>query len=106
MRCFIRQVKGNYHASFTWGGVSYTHSLRTKNPREAEVRIGPIRDTLYRLEQGTLQVSPGADIKSFILSSGQHLSKPRSEPGLTIGALADLYLASRKVEPNTHKTLT
>ncbi len=60
MRCFLRQVKGNWHAAFDFGGVSYTHSLRTKSDREAEVRIGPIRDTLYRLESGTLALPPGA----------------------------------------------
>jgi hypothetical protein len=80
--------------------------LRTKGGREAAVRIGPIRDTLYRLEQGTLQVPPEADNKAFILSGGRLTSKPRHEPGLSVGGLAELYLANRKVEPNTLKTLT
>src|SRR5271157_4927072 len=109
MRCFIRKVGKSYHAAFDWAGVSYTHSLRTRNEREAEVRIGSIRDTLYRLEQGTLQMPPGADskaCKAFILSGGQLTSKPRQESALAVGDLAELYLANRKVEPNTLKTLT
>jgi integrase len=106
MRCFIRKVRGNWHASFDWAGVSYTHSLRTKDEREANVRIGPIRDTLYRLENGTIQVPPGSEPKPFILSGGQLTNKPQHTPPLTVGALADRYLASRKVEPNTLKTLT
>jgi integrase len=105
MRCFVRKVGAHFHAAFDWGGVSYTHSLRTKDEREAEVRLAPIRDTLYRLEQGTIQMPSGSDPKAFILSGGQHTSKPQSQPTLTIGALADLYLASRKVEPNTLNTL-
>jgi hypothetical protein len=106
MRCFIRQINGNWHASFDWAGVSYTHSLRTKEASEAEVRIGPIRDTLYRLENGTVHIPPGAEPKTFILSGGQLNSKPQHAPILTIGALGNLYLVSRKVEPNTLKTLT
>jgi hypothetical protein len=53
MRCFVRKIGNSYHyhAAFDWAGVSYTHSLHTRNEREAEVRIEPIRDTLYRLEQ-------------------------------------------------------
>ena len=109
MRCFVRKIGNSYHAAFDWAGVSYTHSLHTRNEREAEVRIGPIRDTLYRLEQGTLPLPPGADskaCKAFILSGGQLTSKPRQESALTVGDLAELYLANRKVEPNTLKTLT
>jgi len=105
MRCFVRKVGKSYHAAFDWAGVSYTHSLRTQDESTAEVRIGPIRDTLYRLEQGTLQIPQGANRKAFILSGGQLTNKPLHEPGLTVGDLADLYLANRKVEPNTLKTL-
>jgi integrase len=105
MRCFIRKVGAHFHAAFDWAGVSYTHSLRTKDEKEAEVRLGPIRDTLYRLEQGTLSMPLGSDPKAYILSAGQHTSKPRGESSPTIAALADLYLASRKAEPNTLKTL-
>jgi hypothetical protein len=106
MRCFVRHVNGNYHAAFDWSGVSYTHSLRTRNDREAEVRLGPIRDTLYRLENGNLQIPAGADPKFFIVSGGQLTSKPKRSPGLTVGSLAQVFLGSRKVEPNTLKTLT
>ena len=76
MRCFVRKVRKGYHAAFDWAGVSYTHSLRTQDEREAEVRIGPIRDTLYRLEQGTLQMPQGADRKAFILSGGPDEQTP------------------------------
>jgi len=68
MRCFVRKIGNGYHAAFDWSGVSYTHSLRTQDEKEAEVRLGPIRDTLYRLELGTLQMPPGTEAKAFILS--------------------------------------
>jgi integrase len=98
-------VKGNWHAAFDYGGVSYTHSLRTKDEKEAEVRLGPIRDTLYRLENGTLPMPAGADPKAFIVSAGNHAAKPTHAPNLTVGVLADLYLdAVEKIEANTKKT--
>jgi len=51
--------------SLRLGSVSYTHSLRTQDEREAEVRIGQIRDMLYRLEQGTLQMPQGGGSQGF-----------------------------------------
>jgi len=105
MRCFTREVRGNWHAAFDWAGVSYTHSLRTKDEREAEVRIGPIRDTLYRLENGTLMMPPDADPKAYIVSGGNQSARPSRVPGLTVGALADKYLdAVQRIEENTKKT--
>src|SRR4051812_571829 len=87
MRCFLRQVNGNYHASFNWAGASYTQSLRTKDEQEAEARICQIRDTLYRLELGTLQISPGADVKAFILSSGNLTRKQQQVAPLSVNGL-------------------
>src|SRR5271157_2711065 len=92
MRCFLRQVKGNWHAAFDFGGVSYTQSLRTKNEREAEVRIGPIKDTLYRLESGTLALPPGADPKTFITSSGNHTKKQEPDTQLTVNEVSDRFI--------------
>jgi integrase len=105
MRCFVRRIGNSYHAAFDWAGVSYTHSLRTKDEQEAEVRIGPIRDTIYRLQQGTLSLPTGADAKVFILSGGNHASKPAHAPSLSVSALAGLYLgAVESIEPNSRKT--
>ncbi len=92
MRCFLRQVKGNWHAGFDFAGVSYTHSLRTQDQQEAEVRIGPIRDTLYRLEQGTLTLPPGANPKTFITSAGNHTRKQEPETRLTVDEVVDRFL--------------
>lgn len=107
MRCFIRQVGKNWHAAFDFAGVSYTHSLRTKSEKEAEVRIGVIRDTLFRLGNGTLSIPKGIDPKVYITSGGNVPSKIQAAPPLTIGQLADRYLASLQgVEENTCLTLT
>ncbi len=106
MRCFLREIKKNWHASFDFGGVSYTHSLRTRDEKEAERRIGPIRDVLYRLEHGTLEMPSTADPKAFIVSGGRVEQKPRPVAQLTMEALKDAYLASRSgVEENTRGTL-
>lgn len=107
MRCFIRQVGSNWHASFDYGGKSYTHSLRTKDEGEAEVRIGPIRDTLYRLGTGTLVMPAESDPKAFIVSGGVSPEKPRHVPQVTIGGLVEMFLESRQgIEENTRATVT
>lgn len=107
MRCFIRSINGNWHAAFGYGGIDYTHALRTKDEKEAEVRIGPIRDTLYRLENGTLSMPPDADPKAFILSGGRTYTRPTPVARLTIRALADLYMAAAvRIEANTRLTKT
>jgi len=92
MRCFVRKIGKSHHAAFDFGGVSYTYSLRTHDEREAEVRIGPIRDTLYRLESGTLALPPGADPKTFIASSGNLAKKQNPEAHLTVNGLSDRFI--------------
>ena len=87
-----RRVKENWHAAFDFGGVSYTHSLRTQDQQEAEVRIGPIRDTLYRLESGTLVLPQGANPKTFITSSGNHTKKREPDTSLTVNGVVDRFV--------------
>jgi len=60
MRCHLREIKGNWHASFDFAGTPYTASLKTKIKGEAEARIGLIRNTLYQLEIGAIEVPPDA----------------------------------------------
>lgn len=107
MRCFTRRIKTNWHASFDHGGTSYTHSLRTKDAKEAERRMGPIRDCLYRLENGLATMPPGADPKAYIVSGGAVEQKPKHAARLTLEGLKDAYLQSRRgIEANTRTTLT
>ena len=109
MECRLREIKGNWHAAFKHDGVEYTHSLRTKSEQEAEVRLGPIRDTLYRLETGTLTIPATIDPKTFIVSGGNLTtiaSKKPVSPRFTVGQMSTLYLDSLQgVEPNTRLTL-
>lgn len=106
MECRVRIVKGNYHAAFKVHGVEYTHSLRTKSAKEAEVRLGAIRDTLYRIENGTLAIPDGGDPKAFVLSGGRNPQRPEAGRRLTLGELADRYSGEvRGIEPNTRATL-
>jgi len=107
MRCFIRTIKGNHHAAFDFAGVSYTHALRTKDGREAEIRVSAIRDTLFRLETGTLDMPPDADPKAFIISGGRLAARPAPVARLTVGELTARYMAAAvKIEANTRLTKT
>ena len=106
MECRFRIVGKTFHVAFGTGGLEMTHSLRTKNKKEAEVRMGVIRDTLYRIENGTLVVPKGADLRAFVLAGGRVIEKPRAEEPLTLGKLAALYLENvQGIEPNTRLTL-
>ena len=107
MECRLRIVGKNYHVAFRVGLAEMTHSLRTKNKKEAEVRVGVIRDTLYRIDNGTLVVPSGADPKAFILAGGKVFEKPKPTEPLTLGKLANLYLENvQGIEPNTRLTIT
>jgi len=65
--------------------------MKTKDAGEVEVRIGPIRDTPYRLERGTLVMPPGADLKKFMLSSG-NLAQPQDQVvPLSLNGFADQF---------------
>ncbi len=96
MRCFLRRVKSKngdwWHVAFDYGRKSYTHTLRTQDEKEAEIRIGPIKETLYRLERGTLQMPAGADPKTFITSSGNHTRKQEPETQLTVNEMSDRFI--------------
>ena len=105
MECRLRIVGKTYHVAFKLGFSELTHSLRTTNKKEAEVRVGVIRDTLYRIDNGTLIVPPGADPKAFVLAGGKIIEKPKSEV-LTLAKLANLYLENvQGIEPNTRLTI-
>jgi integrase len=109
MRCFTRRIGKNWYAVFDWGGVSYTHSLKTTDEELADIRLAPIKDTLYRLEHGRIQLPPELDSKAaklFILSDGLSTEKAPHRPALTIEGLSQRFLISRTVEPNTLNTLT
>lgn len=98
MRCFPRKVGATWHCYFECRGVRYSSSLRTTDEKEAEIRMAPIMDTLYRVERGSLEIPEGADVKSFIVSGGKATAKVKrpSQSGddakpLGLGELFDSY---------------
>jgi len=105
MTCYLRRVGDWWHVAFTVGGRGYAATLRTKSEKEAERRVGPIREAVYRIESGALDVPPGADVRAFVLAGG------RAGPGLadlaaTIDELVAAYPAARAdVEANSRVTI-
>jgi len=104
MQCYLRNLRGSWYAVFECGGSRFTASLRTKDEIEAQVRLGPIRDRIYRIENGTLPVPEGEDLRAFVVSGGA-AARPKPAPKTRLGELAGLYLeAMRNLEANTKTT--
>lgn len=106
MKCFLRTIQGNFHVGFEALGRQYTASLRTKSRREAEVRVGVIRDTLWRIETGVLEVPPGVDVRAFVLAGGKVVEAPKPLESITLDRLREDYSEARiGVESNTRETI-
>ncbi|WP_240911569.1 site-specific integrase [Paludisphaera soli] len=106
MQCYPRKVGDGWYVVFRCLGSRYTASLRTGDEREADVRLGPIKDAIYRIEKGLLEVPPGADVRSFVLAGGRIAERPATRPRTTLGELPDLYLnAMRQLEENSRLTV-
>ena len=68
----IRQhsTSGIYLASFRFGGRQFTKSLKTKSRRSANAHRARIEETIRLLMSGRIQIPPGVDPGTFILSDG------------------------------------
>lgn len=102
---FLRRIGDFWHVAFDLDGRQYTATLRTKSEKEAERRIGPIRDAIYRVESGVLDIPDGVKPRDFILAGGRSAEKPASHTA-TIADLVSAYPAARTdVEANSRRTI-
>jgi integrase len=105
MICFPRKVGDHWHVAFVLLGRQYSATLRTKSEREAERRIGPIRDAIYRVESGQLDVPPGVKPRDFVLAGGR-AAPERVDHTATIADLVRAYPVARTdVEANSRRTI-
>lgn len=62
---------GTYHVAFRLGSRRFKRSLQTSTLRRAESRRCRLEETLELVNSGRLEVPPGSDIPTFLLSDGK-----------------------------------
>ena len=85
------ETSGRYRIRFRYAGKPYKRSLKTSEKRAAENAVGRVEETIRLLERGRLDVPPGADPGTFILSDGKLNGKPVAGQEYTLENLFDLY---------------
>jgi hypothetical protein len=69
-------------------------STRTNNPSEAEIILGGVKRTLFRLDQHLLDLPPGADILTFVMSDGKQADALSPPKPITLQELIERYVAA------------
>ncbi|MGE0529460.1 MAG: tyrosine-type recombinase/integrase [Bdellovibrionales bacterium] len=98
----------HYRLVFRFRGKKYSHTLKTNNRHQAEILLGGVEKTLWRLEQGLLELPLGADIVSFVLTDGKVSHKPEQAKVLTLETLCNQFqnqLPLGAMEENSLATL-
>ena len=98
----------NYRVVFRYGGRKFSTTLNTINHREAQALRGGVEMTLLRLEQGLIDLPPGADICSFVLTEGRRSEKPKVVEALSLAKLVERYrteLPAGTMETNSLQTV-
>jgi integrase len=94
---FQDPLSQNFKVCFRFRGRAYKKSLKTKDRGEAEIILGGVERTLYRIEQNLLELPQGADVVTFVLSDGKQTAKPSEPKVLTLQSLIDQYTAAISV---------
>ena len=98
---------GYWSISFRFGGKKFNRSLKTKDQGAAEELKKIVEATIWRVEQGVLQLPENADVVSFLLSGGNAHESPKAPKTVSLKALFAEYResASASLEPTTVCTL-
>jgi integrase len=98
----------NYKVCFRFRGRPYKKSLKTTKASDAQIILGGVKRTLLRLEQNLLDLPPGADILTFVLSDGKQAEIPLHPKLISLQELIDRYVSACSVgamEENSLYTL-
>ncbi|QDT43506.1 hypothetical protein Pan241w_36070 [Gimesia alba] len=63
--------KGSWRIAFRIGEQRFNRSLKTENKDEAEARQARLEESIRLVESGRIEIPPGADIPTFLLSDGK-----------------------------------
>jgi integrase len=84
----------NFKICFRFRGRAHKKSIKTSDPMEANIILGGVNRTLFRLEQHLLELPPGADILAFVMSDGKPADIPAIVKPITLQELIDRYVAA------------
>jgi integrase len=88
-------TSGHFKICFRWGGRKLKKTVKSTDRDEAETALARFKENLHLLERGRLELPPGADIGTFLLSDGKLNGHPATAPTpriLTLGELRDAYV--------------
>lgn len=94
---FLEQRGRRFRIIFRFAGARYAKALNTHDERAARASLARVEDKLHRLELGTLEVPPDADLATFVVGDGaertmrQPLAAPQGQRA-PLG-LSDLFAA-------------
>jgi hypothetical protein len=88
-------TSGHFKICFRWGGRKLKKTVKSTARDDAETALARFNENLGLLERGRLELPPGADIGTFLVSDGKLNGQPvaTSAPRiLTLGELRDAYI--------------
>ena len=89
-------TSGHFKICFRFNGRKLKKTVKTTERGKADVVLARFQENLDLLERGRIELPPGADIGTFLLSDGKLTGMPVAEPpppALTLGGLRDAYLS-------------
>src|SRR5271166_1813459 len=89
-------TSGHFKICFRWGGRKLKKTFKTTSRKDADAALARFEENMRLLERGRIELPPGADIGTFLMSDGKLASKPSPMPlprPLTLGELRDAYVA-------------
>jgi hypothetical protein len=84
----------SYRIIFRFAGRRFARSLDSADRREAKSALTRLEDNLRFVEVGPLDVPPGVDLFSFLVSDGRLNGQPKDQDWLTLKEFFDRYLES------------
>jgi hypothetical protein len=90
-------TSGRFKICFRWSGRKRKKTVKTTDRADVETALARFEENLHLLERGRLELPPGAEIGTFLLSDGKLNGRPiATSPlrNLTLGDLRDAYVAT------------
>ncbi len=95
-----------FRLSFRYGGRLFRHSLGTSSEKVADESLALVERNLRLLEEGILELPPGADLPLFLLSGGKRTARPEIAEPLALGSLVERYLTAQEAAQESNSLYT